>query len=290
MTKILLLGSNGQLGSDLQRLLKETTSTLELIYLTRSQLDVSDVASINTTLSGINFDWLINCTSYHKTDEVETHADQAFKINAFAVKALSQCCANKQAKFIHISTDYVFSGQTNLPYVETDGIGPVNVYGASKAMGENLALIYNCNTYILRVASLFGIAGASGKGGNFVETIIKAGKEKGELNVVNEIMMSPTSTYEVAKIIFAIIQKNPVAGIYHAVNSGQASWYEFAKAIIEMAGVAAKVNPVPSSAYPTLALRPTFSVLNNAKLSKITGPIPHWTEALDQYLKDKGHK
>ncbi|MGO1118068.1 dTDP-4-dehydrorhamnose reductase [Rhodovibrionaceae bacterium A322] len=289
--KALLLGPNGQLGTDLTSAVASGKHAgIELIPFGRAQMDVSDVESIAPALEGQDFDVVINCTSYHKTDEVEDNADMGFKVNAFAVRRLAEVCAEKKARLVHVSTDYVFSGRgQSKPYVESDGVGPLNVYGATKACGENLALIADPDSIVLRVASLFGVAGASGKGGNFVETMIKAGTARGELSVVDDITMSPTSTEDIAWMILSLLEKEASGGIYHGVNSRQATWYQFAAEIIEKAGVKATVSPCDSNAFPTKAQRPEYSVLDNSKLAKVIGEIPTWSDALDRYLKSKGH-
>ncbi len=288
--KVLILGPNGQLGSDLFRQGGLEVPHLQLIPLSRKELDVTQTQNIGPTLYEIDFDVLINCTSYHKTDEVELNATQAFAINAHAVKEMVKASKTKKARFIHISTDYVFGGDSNRPYVETDTPDPINVYGASKAMGENLArMAYPNGTYILRVASLYGVAGASGKGGNFVETMIKVGREKGCLRVVNDITMSPTATADVTSMILKLVQHDVEPGIYHAVNSGQATWYEFAREIIERAAINAEVMPISSDEYQTTAKRPPFSALDNSRMTSIFGPIPFWEDALERYLFAKGH-
>jgi len=288
--KVLLLGANGQLGTDLQTAAADHDSdAVQLIPLTRKDIDVSDPARIEKMLADHAFEALVNCTSYHKTDEVESHADQAVAINAHAVAALARACAAKKARLVHVSTDYVFDGLADKPYVETDPVGPLNVYGATKAMGESLIRLHHDDHLIFRVASLFGVAGASGKGGNFVETMIKVGRDKGALRVIADQYMSPTATADVARMILkSLIQQIP-AGTYHAVNSGQASWYEFAARIIERAGVEATVDPIPASEYPQPAQRPPFSVMDNTKLAEQVGPIAEWTDALDRYLQAKGH-
>ncbi len=285
---ILTIGANGQLGTDLA---KEAGTHPDFQYsgLDRLEMDVSDIAMIQKVLEGRQFDVLINCTSYHKTDEVESNADKAFKINAFAVRAMAEACARKKARFLHISTDYVFSGESARPYYEADAPCPLNVYGSSKLMGEGLARLACSDTLIFRVASLFGVAGASGKGGNFVETMIRVGKEKGQLRVISDQVMSPTGSADVAQAIFKSLAKRIPAGTYHAVNSGQASWHEFAGKIIELAGVSAKVDPIPATAYPLPARRPAFSVLDNTRLSTLIGPIPAWPDALRRYMIAKGH-
>ena len=287
--RVLVLGANGQLGSDLIRACGARSGAFEAVAVCRKDLDVSRAEEVGAALDRYEFDVLINCTSYHKTDEVERNATQAFAINAHAVKAIAGACARRGAMLVHISTDYVFDGRAGRPYRETDSPAPINVYGASKAMGENLARMSHGRTIIARVASLFGVAGASGKGGNFVETMIRVGKEKGHLQVVNDITMSPTSTADVARMILDLLEKRAEPGIYHVVNSGQATWYEFARQIVERAGIRAEVLPITSDRYPTAAMRPAFSVLDNSKTASVVGEIPCWADALERYLAEKGH-
>jgi dTDP-4-dehydrorhamnose reductase len=197
---------------------------------------------------------------------------------------------DKKARFVHFSTDYVFGGGGHSePIPEVAAKAPINVYGASKCMGENLAALVGCDTLILRVASLFGVAGASGKGGNFVETMLRLGKERGLLNVVNDQYMSPTATADVADATLKLIGVGAPAGIWHVVNTGAASWYDFAKQIVACSGIAAEVNPIQSSDYPTPARRPSYSVLSNSKLGSALGEIRTWKEALKDYMIAKGY-
>jgi dTDP-4-dehydrorhamnose reductase len=287
--RVLVLGANGQLGTDLFRTAERRRTNIELLPISRRELDVSAIETIRPAFESRSFDALINCTSYHKTDEVEKNATQAFAINAHAVEAMAEACHTKGAAFIHISTDFVFDGEKSQPYVETDCAAPINVYGASKAMGERLAHLVHERLYILRVASLFGVAGASGKGGNFVETILRVGKEKGELRVVNDVRMSPTSTADVAEMILGLLEQDAEPGIYHAVNSGEATWCEFAHEIIRKSGVPAEVIPIASTEYPTVARRPAYSVLDNTQISRLVGEVPHWRHSLMRYLQEKGH-
>ena len=157
-------------------------------------------------------------------------------------------------------------------------------------MGEDLALLTGANVWILRVASLFGIAGASGKGGNFVETMIRVGKEKGALRVVSDQMMSPTATKDVSDVIVNMIKRDVAPGIWHVVNSGAATWYEFAKRIIDRSGVTASVIPITTSEFPMAARRPSYSVLDNSKVCNAVGSMRSWQDALDEYLMAKGHR
>ena len=289
--KALLLGPNGQLGHDVRRAYNDAPNAVEPIPIDRAALDVSAPEAVERTLGAMDFDALVNCTGYHRTDEAEDNAALAVAVNAHAVRAMARVCAAKGARLVHVSTDYVFGGGAAraAPLAEDDATAPVNVYGASKALGETLALLECEDVVVLRVASLFGVAGSSGKGGNFVETMIRAGREKGALRVVADQTMSPTATADVARVILRILAEGCPPGVYHAVNSGAATWYEFARAIVRRAGVAAEVAPCASADYPTRAARPRYSALDNAKLASALGAMPPWQDALDRYLRAKGH-
>ncbi|MCY3818987.1 MAG: dTDP-4-dehydrorhamnose reductase [Gammaproteobacteria bacterium] len=289
--RVVLLGPNGQLGSDIQRWHEKTGAPFELLALGRDRLDVASPDAIERRLEGIDFDALINCTGYHRTDEVEDNATLAVAVNAHAVKTLAEVCASRRARLIHISTDYVFGGDAGRtdPLMEDDPVAPVNVYGASKVLGETLANLVLDDLVILRVASLFGVAGASGKGGNFVETMIRAGTEKGELRVVCDQTMSPTSTADVARVIIRILVEDCAPGLYHVVNDGAASWFDFAREIVARARIDSTVSPCTSEEFPTRAARPRYSALDNTKISGAFGPLPAWQAALDEYLRAKGH-
>lgn len=282
--RIVLLGANGQLGADLSRAVAQGAHDVELIPLTRDDVDVTGPIDI-----AHEFDVLINCIAYNRVDDAESNEPLAMRINGECVGEMAAICAQRNARLVHVSTDYVFDGAKGKPYVEADPVNPLSVYGKSKALGEKLAMEHCDDTLIFRGASLFGVAGASGKGGNFVETMIKLGREKGALRVVNDQVMSPTATADVSDVILKALAKQAPRGIYHAVNSGRASWYEFACAIIHGAGVDAAVEPIPASEYPVPARRPAFSVLDNAKLAAIVGDIPDWSDALTRYLRDKGY-
>ncbi len=286
--KILLLGYNGQLGSDLFKLIDGKRNLFELILPSRKELDLSQLDESYKFLKDQSFQILINCTAYNRVDDAELkNISEAFNINSHAVKLMAEVCESKKARLIHLSTDYVFDGLKSKPYQESDPPCPLNVYGSSKALGEKFAQMICSDSLIIRAASLFGIVGSSGKRGNFVETMIRLGKEKRELKIVNDITMSPTSTMDLAKMIFKLIEIEAAPGIYHAVNSGEATWYEFAKEIIEQARIDAQVIPVGSGEYPTKAVRPKYTVLNNSKITNIIGEIPHWKNALREYLMKK---
>jgi dTDP-4-dehydrorhamnose reductase len=289
--KALLLGPNGQLGSDLRSANGQRGEPIEMLAVGREQIDLGNIEAAVSSLRDFKFDVLINCSSYHKTDEVEGNAQQAFTINAHLVKRLSELAAEKHARFFHVSTDYVFGGQVQRsPLPENAPKTPVNIYGASKAMGEDLALLNCRDTAIIRVASLFGVAGASGKGGNFVETMLRLAKEKGELRVVADQTMSPTSTLDVAVAMIDMLLAKAPPGIWHVVNSGAATWFEFAERIISAANVKARIVPIKTEQFPTPAMRPRYSALDNAKFSNAIHPMRPWQDALEEYLLAKGHR
>lgn len=288
--KILLIGANGQLGSDLVREQEQYLSGAEISTLRRADLDVTSFEAMTAVLDRSEFDILINCTSYTRVDDAEAHASEAVRVNAQAPVRMASACRAKGVRFVHVSTDYVFDGQISRPYVEADSPAPLNVYGASKFLGETLVRHeYAQGSLIMRVASLFGAAGASGKGGNFVETILRIAKEKGEVRVVTDAHMSPTGTLDAARVILSLIRSGAAPGMYHVVNSGEATWYEFAQEIIRRAGLPARVIPITSKEFAAAAVRPCYSVLNNQKAQAITGRIPSWEDALARYLKSKGH-
>lgn len=286
--RILLLGANGQLGSDIIRMNEQNRTPCAITAFKRIDFDIVNHKKMRETLSTQSFDVLLNCASYHNTDQVESHAKTAFDINAFAVKELANICKEKKARFIHISTDYVFSHGDKLLH-EMHPPAPLNIYGASKLMGESLAQVNHKDTIIFRVASLFGMAGSRGKGGNFVETIIQNAMANSQLGVITDQVMSPTSAADIARMILKAIKCDIPSGIYHAVNTGQASWYEFAKTIIEECSIKATVKPIFAKEYPSVAIRPSYSALDNQKLSSYVGTIPCWKDALKRYLTEKGH-
>lgn len=291
--RVVLLGPDGQLGSDLRQAHANAGEPFELIRIGRDQLDVSRWQAVEQGLADASFnapfDVLVNCTGYHTTDEAEDNAAAAFAVNAHAVRAMARACAKRKARFVHVSTDYVFGGdrQRRSPLCEQSPTAPVNVYGASKALGETFVFAEMDNALVLRVASLFGVRGARAKGGNFVETMIRVGRERGSLRVVDDQAMSPTATADVAEAMLPALFAEHT-GVLHVVNSGATTWFHFAAEIIRQAGVNAAVAPCASADYPTRALRPRYSVLDNSKAAAALGRIRPWQDALERYLRARG--
>lgn len=288
--KILLIGSNGQLGSDLNKLLTNQ-ELISIFSLTHTEISVDNKDSLQKNFLSIKPDIVINTAAYHKVDEVESNPEKAFLINAIAQKHLATLCAQNKSTLVYISTDYVFGGdkQRIKPFNETDLPDPINVYGISKLAGEKFVTNYCPKHFVIRTAALFGAAGSSGKGGNFVETMLRLAREQGFVKVVNDQVTTPTHTADLAKQILCLIQTNHY-GLYHATSEGQSTWFEFAREILKQCNIKVKVYPVKSSAFPTLATRPGFSVLENSSLKKLKlNLMPNWKKSLNDYLKVKGY-
>jgi dTDP-4-dehydrorhamnose reductase len=289
--RIVVLGPNGQFGSDFVRAARQAWPGNEPILLGRDRLDLAKPGAVAEAVEAVRGEVWINCTGYHRTDEAEANAGLAFRINAEAVKELGQACGRIGARVFHLSTDYVFGGDRprRTPYAEADPPRPLNVYGASKALGETLLFGQAARATVLRVASLFGVAGASGKGGNFVETMLRLARERPELRVVDDQTMSPTATADAAAALARLIRADAAPGLYHLVNSGAASWHGFTAEILRQAGLKTRLVPVASTELTQAAERPAFSVLDNRKVAAVVGEMADWREALARYLHAKGH-
>ncbi len=286
--KILITGANGQLGHDLVKAL----SGFELAPLTHDDIEISDMSSVKEAFRKYQPDAAINTTAYVRVDDCETHRDGAYLVNAIGARNIAVVCEEIGAKLVQISTDYVFGGDTKhegTPYNEFDDTSPLNVYGKSKLAGEEFIRHLCSKHFIVRVSGLFGTAGSSGKGGNFIETMIQLGKERPEVRVVNDQVFSPTYTADVACVISNLIATD-YYGIFHCVNHGSCSWYDFTQEIFRLAGIQTPVIPITSAEYPQKAKRPPYSVLDNyhLRLMKLDD-MQDWREALKAYLGEKGY-
>ena len=269
MSRILVIGKNGQLGKSIQKLITNTEQTEDFIFVGREELDLSNENMITRYFKNNSFDIIINCAAYTQVDKAEEEQKLANQVNNLAVSQLAQIAKNQQAKLIHISTDYVFDGKNNKPYKETDRTNPISVYGKTKLAGENaIQEILPTNATIIRVSWMY-----SEYGNNFVKTMLRIGKERDEINVINDQIGSPTYATDLAEVILQAIKyknlkkENQITQIYHYSNEGKISWYEFAKEIFKIAKVDCKVNPIVSEDYPALAKRPKISLMNKSKIS-----------------------
>ena len=280
--RIAVIGANGQLGTDLVKVFGEDPY-FEVIPLTHRNLDVTIPRTLKI-LKELKPDVIINTAAYVRVDDAEIYPGKAFEVNAIGALNVARIAEEINAVNVYISTDYVFDGEKGEPYTEEDVPNPINVYGASKYAGEIFTRNYSRKHYVIRVASLYGKAGASGKGGNFIEWVIERARQGKELRIVADQFMSPTYTVDVARTLREFLKVQPEWGVYHMVNEGHCSWYEFTKAIFEILGWDVDVKPIKSSELNRLAKRPRVSALENEKLKKSGLEMTGWREALEEYL------
>ncbi len=279
---ILVTGANGQLGNELKIIALQFPGH-RFLFITKEELPIDDFDAVSKYFSEHPIVYCINCAAYTAVDKAETEKETAFLINAEATANLARVCKQQHVHLIHISTDYVFDGTSKHPYKETDPTCPVNTYGESKLMGEQLALQNNPSTVIIRTSWLY-----SAFKNNFVKTMLRLMKEKDSINVVNDQFGCPTYAADLAAAIMQIISsgkfyKNP--GIYNYTNAGTTSWYEFAVTIKKLTGNVCIVNPVSTSRYPTAAKRPKYSVLDTTKIKEVFNvSIPEWKPSLEKCI------
>ena len=282
--RILIAGKNGQLGKSIHKLVANTEQTNDFVFVGREELDLSGADNIISYFNQNNFDIIVNCAAHTAVDKAEEEAVLANQINHLAVEQLAQIAKTQQAKLIHVSTDYVFDGESDKPYAETDETNPINVYGKTKLAGEKaLQEIMPTDAIIIRTSWVY-----SEYGNNFVKTMLRLGKERDELNVVSDQIGSPTYATDLAEVILEIINdkdcqdKDRLTEIYHYSNEGEISWYEFAKEIFELAGIQCSVSPITTEQYPTPAKRPKNTLMNKDKIVETFGVnIPDWKESLN---------
>jgi dTDP-4-dehydrorhamnose reductase len=278
---IIVTGANGQLGKELRDLGCEIDDG-HFTFLSREDLPIENFELVRALFSIRKPDVVINCAAYTQVDQAEATRDLAFLINAESVGVLAAVCNEFGARFIHVSTDYVFDGTSVVPYRESDHTSPINVYGASKLAGEEQAFQFNASSIVVRTSWVY-----SSYGKNFVKTMLRLMNEKKEINVVDDQVGSPTYAADLAEAL-CIIAFSPHApgGIYHYANSGIISWYQFARAIGEIIGTHCIIHPIPSSAFPTAAKRPAYSVLDTSRITEVFDvPVRPWRKSLERCLK-----
>jgi dTDP-4-dehydrorhamnose reductase len=286
MSKILVTGATGQLGSEIQTIATDYPQ-YDFTFADRSTLDLNNLCKLEDYFDDKTFDVIINCAAYTAVDKAESEEDLTNTINHRAVSLLAKIAKKKNMAFIHISTDYVFNGQNYRPYIETDPTDPQGVYGRTKRDGENAILdVAPKNSMILRTSWVY-----SSFGSNFVKTMRRLGKERDSLGVIFDQIGTPTYARDLAKMILDILPQiqNESPEIYHYSNEGTASWYDFAKTIFELSNIQCTVNPITTDQYPTPAKRPHYSLLNKAKIKNYFNiTIPYWRDSLQECLKELG--
>jgi dTDP-4-dehydrorhamnose reductase len=283
--RVLITGGGGQLASDLEALLQ---GGAEVLAPPRSVLDVTDDAAVAAAFADLRPTAVFNCAAFHNVEVCEREEDQAFAVNVRAVKRLATRSAEVGARFVHLSTNYVFDGTGDEPYDEADAPNPRSIYAISKLAGEHAALAYTPEALVVRTAGLYGLHGSASKGGNFVTRMIARAKDQGALNVVADQTLTPTFTADLAAGILAAVDAG-VTGTLHVTNSGATSWHGFTEAIMELAGVDVPVAAGTTTIAPGAADRPLNGVLRSS-VSERAGlpPMRPWRTALADYLERAG--
>nr|WP_321410805.1 dTDP-4-dehydrorhamnose reductase [uncultured Carboxylicivirga sp.] len=285
MKKILVIGSEGQLGSEL-KLLHTLFDKAEFTFTTIESLDVTNQTELAKQITSDSYSYIINCTAYTAVDNAESDQVLADQINHLALKTIGESSSEIGARVIHVSTDYVFDGTNYKPYTENDITSPNSVYGKTKLAGEIALMNANKNSIILRTSWLYSMFG-----NNFVKTMLKLGQERSDLNVIFDQVGTPTFARDLAKVILHIIEKDInfeisfQSGIYHYSNEGVCSWFDFTRTIHEIANITCNVKPIESKDYPTAAPRPHYSVLNKSKIKTVYNvDIPYWKDSLKECI------
>ena len=285
--KIALIGSNGQIGTDIYKYFSKKKE--EVIGLTQNEIDVCYPDKCDNVLFSIKPDIVINTAAFHIVDLCENEAAAAFKVNAEGVKNLCSVCARLDIPLVHFSTDFVFGAdlKRTTPYTENDCPGPISMYGISKLAGELVLKYMLKKYYLLRVCGLYGYAGSLGKGSNFVELMLELAREGRDIKVVNDQITTPTSTKDVTQKLYELI-KTEKYGTYHMTNTGQCTWYEFALEIFRLSVLTPKIIPISSSELAAKAKRPGYSVLDNTMLRAIgLQDLRSWQKALEDYINNR---
>jgi dTDP-4-dehydrorhamnose reductase len=281
--KIAVIGANGQLGSDICSAFKANKD--EVIELNHDNFDICDFEKSKETFSKLQPELVINTAAFHNVDKCETEVVRAFEVNAGGARTMAKL--SKELGFVlhHISTDYVFDGKKNAPYLENDSVCPVNVYGNSKAAGEFFVKTIAEKSLIIRVSGIYGKNPCRAKGGaNFVNLMLRFAKEKPEVRVVNNEFVSPTSTLEIARQLVPL-SRSGLYGVCHSTAEGSCSWYEFAQEIFRLQGISTPLNIAQPGEFPVNTPRPFYSVLENSLLKKNNLNIMrHWKDGLAEYL------
>lgn len=277
--KVLVTGAKGQLGTDLMNELAKRG--IEGIGVDVEEMDITDAEACRRVIKASGADAVIHCAAYTAVDAAEDNVDLCRRINSEGTRNVAQACKEADVKLMYISTDYVFDGQGTRPWEPDDERHPLNVYGQTKYEGELAVEELSDKYFIVRIAWVFGVAGK-----NFIKTMLRLGKERGAVSVVDDQVGSPTYTYDLARLLVDMIQTDKY-GRYHATNEGLCSWYEFAKEIFRQAGLDVPVTPVSSEQFPAKATRPSNSRMSKEKLSENGFErLPSWQDALGRFLKE----
>ncbi len=278
--RVLLLGANGQLGSDVARLWQDPG--IALACATRADADVTDAGALNALVQSLRPDVIVNTTAFHNMPAAEADPDTCFHVNVTGGWNVARAAIEAGARTVQISTDYVFDGARKSPYIETDARRALNVYGAAKIATEDVVRIVDPRALIVRVSGLYGLAGSAGKGGNFVETMLRLAREEKPVRVVSDQVTAPTNTADIAEALLRLV-RDGAEGVAHVAASEGCSWYEFAVAIFVLAGLKPDFAPTTAAEFGGPVARPPYSVLGTTRPTR----MPGWHAGLERYMREK---
>lgn len=278
--KVAVIGANGALGSDLMRVLKAPVAGYH------KDFDIVDFDATRAWLAQSGVKAVVNTAAFHRVPDCETEYAAAFEVNVIGVRNLARACAELDMHLCHISTDYVFDGSKGKPYREDDPPAPLSIYAISKLAGEYALAAYGDNWSVVRSCGLYGKVPTRAKGGNFINAMIRLGTERDKVTVVNDETVCPTYTYDLAVAIDHLLAAGG-QGLFHINQSGQTTWYDFAKVIFETKKLPAAIEPISASAFQSVVKRPNYSILDNGKFEALTKHrMPDWQDALKRHLAE----
>lgn len=278
--RVLLFGGAGQLGSEIRQ-----CWGADVVAPTHAEADIADSVAVRNLVEP-TYDLVVNCAAYHNVDACEAHPEEAFRYNAIAVGAIARLCAERSVDFLTISTDYVFNGNADRPYRETDAADPAQVYGVSKLAGELLVKQSGARAFVVRTCGVYGTGVSRTKGYTFIDRVLNQLRAGENVKVVSDVIASPTYAKHLARALWQLVQSETY-GLYHAVNAGSVSWHEFAAEAALQAGIDRPIEAISASSWETNAKRPQYSALANERLDSIGIALPTWRDGIRAYLKDK---
>ncbi len=281
--RVLLLGGSGQLGGEIRR----AWTGLDLVSPRHADLDITDTGSVADAIQRHAPDALVNCAAFHNVERCEAEPQNAFDANALAVNVMAEACARSGVLFMTLSTDYVFDGERERPYTEAEQPNPINAYGISKYAGELLVSRLQSAAYIVRTCGVYAKRASTSKGHTFIDRIITQARSGERLRVVRDQTVSPTYAAHLAHELLSLLQSGAPYGLYHIVNEGSVTWYDYASEALRIAGIDQPIEPVSYADWPSTVRRPAYSALDNAKLHAMGMTMPSWRDGIAAYMRER---
>lgn len=280
--RVLLFGGRGQLGTEIRRLWQA-----DIVSPAHDEVDITDAAAVEAAIQASSPAAVVNCAAFHNVERCEDEPHNAFAANAVAVNAMAERCAERGIRFVTFSTDYVFDGSLGRPYTESDTPNPISAYGISKLAGELLVRRLQSPAYVIRTCGVYGTRTSTTKGYTFIDRIIAQARAGESLRVVRDQTVSPTYAAHLAQAVAQLLESQAAPGLYHAVNEGAVTWYDYASEALRLAGIDRTIEPVSYTEWKTRVRRPPFSALENTKLHALGITLPDWREGIAAYLRDR---